>query len=100
MNLNDTITIYSSYNSTMILTIDKISKCSWHKSICPKIGDDELYPIYHSKSMYEDLWFSFYYENKLMKNLVAIFLDDVESSHSLWCGGNEIWSLSKDWFDE
>lgn len=95
LKIGDKVNIYGSYHFYNYV-IDKISIAYYDKSITPYIKDvnsnfcpkDKItFPIFHAN----DLWFTFRYNGEILKdNDIAVFLDDNEMGHIMWCGGNGI----------
>lgn len=107
VKLNNIYMIPELYEGKKII-IDKLSKCYFGYNVFPYIegliknfnpGNKKTYPIFHAKfidSHEKGFWFTFrYYINEEFfdTNNVAIYLDDAESGHSLWCGGQAIQEL-------
>lgn len=97
------------------IKIDKIGLCVFKGCIQPTTINDKVpsefknykkYPIYHGKTNCEwgSLSFTFYFQDrkveKLTGNNVAIFLDNVQDGHCLWCSGNGVWQISESNYDK
>ncbi len=92
------------YEKVQYLYVDKISGAKWEKNvICPTIGDEFETPAYHLSEFlpqnYNNKDWNGWYtmsddDGPLPENALAIYLDNSEEGHCLWCGGDGILTYS------